>query len=70
MIETLEQALEKSVRCTDGQYRRLDRIEVRLLHYSVPIGSEGRWRWMELGGTRRWEAEPLFIGGEVEEPDA
>ena len=54
-------------KCSDGEIRRLDKIEDNLLHYSVPIDIKGhaQIRWMTLSGTRRWEAEPLFVNCEI-----
>ena len=59
-VRHLEEALNAVVLCTDGEERRLLEIEDRLLHYEVEINGG---RWMRLSGARRWEAEPLFVGG-------
>jgi hypothetical protein len=59
-VRHLEESLNAVILCTDGEERRLVEIGDRLLHYEVEINGG---RWMRLSGTRRWEAEPLFIGG-------
>lgn len=60
LVRHLEEAMNAVVLCTDGEERRLVAIEERLLHYEVEIAGG---RWLRLSGTKRWEAEPLFIGG-------
>jgi len=60
LVRHLEEALNVVVLCTDGEERRLVEIEDRLLHYEVEINGG---RWIRLSGTRRWEAQPLFVGG-------
>jgi hypothetical protein len=51
-------------KCTDGDIRRLDRIEDRFLSYSLPIGRKGTpVRWLEQGRTYRYQCESLFING-------
>ncbi len=66
VVEKLEDALNVPVRCTDGQERMLVLIEEKLLHYKVQISGGS---WMQLSGTRRWEAEPFFIGGVILEKE-
>ena len=62
MITQIDQALNQAVRCTDGDIRRLTKIEPDYLSYDIPIIE---WRWLSLGRTYRSQAEPLFIGGEI-----
>ncbi|MEK3673563.1 hypothetical protein [Paenibacillus sp. FSL R10-2771] len=52
-------------KCSDGNIRKLNKIEDDYLHYSVPIGDKGKWQWMNLGRTYRWQAEPFFLGGKI-----
>lgn len=59
-VRHLEEALNAVILCTDGEERRLVEIGDGLLHYEVEINGG---RWMRLSGTRRREAEPLFVGG-------
>lgn len=67
MIELIE---GKIYRCEDGEVRRLDKIEHKLLHYSVPVGDKGRVHWMRLSGTRRSAVEADFVKGEfIEESE-
>jgi len=61
-ITRIEEAINQIVLCTDNEERRLIEIGDRLLHYEVQISGGS---WMRLSGTRRWEAEPLFIGGKI-----
>jgi len=60
IVQTIEKALNRVVLCTDGEERRLVEIEEHLLHYEVELNGG---RWMRLSGTRRWEIEPMFVGG-------
>lgn len=60
IVQHLETALNQVVLCTDGEQRRLVEIQEHLLHYEVELNGG---YWMRLSGTRRWEAEPRFIGG-------
>lgn len=67
-IATLEDAIGKIVRCTDGEVRRLLRFDERGDGiYEVDTGSSDgkRAHWMELGATYRGECKKMFVGGEV-----
>ena len=52
--------------CTDGDIRRLDKIEEKFLSYSLPIGRKGTpVRWVEQGQTYRYQVEDRFINGKI-----
>lgn len=59
-VPSLDAALGRVVLCSDGEERRLVAIDENLLHYEVKISGGS---WMRLSGTRRWEADPLFLKG-------
>jgi hypothetical protein len=63
-VTDLEQALGRFVKCTDGQHRKLERIEPDFLHYAVPLSDSV---WQSLGRTHRHQCDYLFIGGELED---
>lgn len=63
-IQSLDQALNRIVRCTDGSRRLLTHYDSSLGHYSRPIG---QGVWMDLGGTNLLACQRLFIGGTVED---
>lgn len=58
----IEDLINKVVFCSDGQERRLTKIEDDLLHYEVPVSGNG---WLQLEGTRRSQVEKEFLNGEV-----
>lgn len=64
MIKTLDEALHKIVKCTDGETRILTYYNDELGFYSVPIPGN---MWMPLSGTYIKICQKLFIGGTIEE---
>lgn len=52
--------------CSDGDIRRLDKIEDTFLSYSLPMGKRGsRVAWRDLGQTKRYQVESLFLKGKI-----
>ena len=66
-IQSLDEALNQKVRCTDGAMRRLTHYDNRLGYYQRPIGGGV---WMDLGGTYLNACQRLFIGGTIEDTSA
>lgn len=65
-IQSLDQALNRVVRCTDGSRRLLTHYDSKLGYYARPIG---QGVWMDTGGTNLPACQRLFIGGMVEDED-
>ena len=63
-ILSLDEALNRKVRCTDGGLRRLTYYDSTLGYYQRPIG---QGVWMDLGGTYLDVCQELFIGGTIED---
>jgi hypothetical protein len=63
-IQSLDEALNCEVRCTDGCLRRLTHYDNRLGYYQRPIRGGV---WMDLGGTYLHACQRLFIGGTIED---
>lgn len=57
----LEDFLNKITLCEDGNIRRLELIEQKYLHYSIPLGDG----WMKLSRTYRNQVENDFLNGKI-----
>ena len=62
-IQSLDEALNQKVWCTDGAIRRLTHYDNCLGYYQRPVGGGV---WMDLGGTYLDACQRLFIGGTIE----
>ena len=62
-IQSLDEALNRKVRCTDGSVRLLTHYDSSLGYYQRPIG---QGVWMDIGGVNLPACWRLFIGGTVE----
>jgi hypothetical protein len=61
-IKSLDEALNRKVRCTDGSLRLLTHYDNRLGYYQRPIGGGV---WMDIGGVNLPACRRLFIGGTI-----
>jgi hypothetical protein len=61
IIQSLDEALNRKVRCTDGGMRRLTHYDKCFGYYQRPIGRV----WLDLGGTYLHVCHELFIGGTI-----
>jgi hypothetical protein len=64
IIQSLDEALNRKVRCTDNALRRLTHYDNSLGYYQRPIGQDV---WMDLGGVYLHVCQRLFIGGTIED---
>lgn len=64
MIEKIETCVGRIVRCSDGEYRRIIRVEPFHLIYEVPETSS---KWKQIWPTSRRYVESLFLDGEIVE---
>lgn len=62
-IQSLNEALNQKVKCTDGSVRLLTHYDDKLGYYQRPIG---QGVWMDIGGVNLPDCYQLFIGGTVE----
>jgi|688.fasta_scaffold01604_22 hypothetical protein len=63
-IQSLDEALNQKVRCTDGGLRRLTHYDKLFGYYQRPIE---RGVWLDLGATYLHACHELFIGGTIED---
>jgi hypothetical protein len=53
-------------KCSDGEVRRLDKIEPSYLHYSIAINiTKHKIEWMKLSKTYRSQVEQAFLQGQI-----